>query len=99
MSDDWKIQSVLIEQQYRSREQAEDLATRILEKIEEPGRGGYPETKDIERGDEYYHVEIRQDWRFDKIRTLTDRDEYGRVKAAQSVSKGAGLKVGRVKDT
>lgn len=99
MADEWAIQSVLIKQRYRSPQEARRLAKKIVRDLEDGGRGGYPSIKEVDEGDEYYHVEVRQEWRFSKIRTLTDPDEYGRVKAAQEISKGAGLKVGKLADT
>lgn len=94
MPDSWRIQSVLIVKKHRSREKAKELARRIVRKLEEPGRGGYPSIKRADEGDEYWHVRVRDPSRFSKVRTIDESD--GRVKAAREISKGAKLKVGQL---
>lgn len=94
---DWAIQAVLIKKAGKSPAKARDLAERIVRKIEPPGRGGYPSAikVDVPETGTYYHVRIRRPWTFSTVRTLTNPSHDSRVKAARTISKGAGLKVGK----
>jgi len=51
-----------------------------------------PKLKQIDEGDEYYHVRFRQPYRFDKVRIPNWAE-----RVAQSISKDSKVKMGRTK--